>query len=442
MLDSEPSYSYLLQKSWPIILANSAVPLLGLTDTFIIGNFGKVEEIGAIALGATIFAILYWSFGFLRMSTTGFVAQAFGKNDHNEIRATFARSLLVAFTIGISIIILQTLINFLIGVGLSASEEVKKVTSDYFLIRVWGAPATLGMFVVTGVLIGLGKSRLLLTIQLFLNGLNIFLDIVFVVGFKWGVEGIAVGTVISEWSALIFAFILLLPLMSKQRKPNEEFWPTLLIFNRKKIKRTIGANFDIFIRTLLLVLSFYWFNNESSKFSDEILAANFILLQLITFSAFFLDGYAFVAESLIGKAVGLKNKALFITTIRKTSFLALGTAIALASIIYMFGNNFIELLTDIDIVRDFARSSLIFAALYILLSCGAFQLDGIFIGATASKSMRNASIASFAILMTTWMILRADFNNQLLWITFIIYLLARAITLLYYFPRLLTQFKR
>jgi len=207
-----------------------------------------------------------------------------------------------------------------------------------------------------------------------------------------------------------------------------------------KIKRIFSANFDVFIRTLLLVLSFYWFNNQSAKFGDEILAANFILLQLISFSAFFLDGYAFVAESLIGKSIGLKDKALFIITVKRTSVLAFISATMLALAVYFLGDRIIAFLTNIDVVRDLAGSVLFFASLYILLSCAAFQLDGIFIGATASSSMRKASIISFAILMFTWFLLKNYFNNDLLWITFTIFLIARAVTLLYYFPRLLSLF--
>lgn len=438
---AELSYTRLLQKSWPIILANSAVPLLGLCDTFIIGNFGSVAEIGAIALGATVFSIIYWSFGFLRMTTSGFIAQASGANDQLEIRASLARSLIIALVIGTLLIILQLPINLLITLGLSASEEVESVTSNYFLIRIWGAPATLAMFVATGVLIGLGKSYLLLIIQLFLNFLNILLDILLAAVLNWGVEGIAIGTVISEWCALVFSAKIIFSLMNNNKNTEESFWPLPSIFNKEKIKRIFFTNFDIFIRTLLLVLSFYWFNNQSAKFSDEILAANFILLQLISFSAFFLDGYAFVAESLIGKSVGLKDRVLFIIAVKRTSVLAFISATILSLIVYLFGGQFIAFLTNIEIVRDIAGSVLPFASLYILLSCAAFQLDGIFIGATASSSMRNASIISFAILMLTWGILENNFSNQLLWITFTIFLVARAGTLLYYFPRLLSLFR-
>jgi len=230
---AELSYPRLLQKSWPIILANSAVPLLGLSDTFIMGNFGSIAEIGAIALGATIFSIIYWSFGFSRMTTSGFIAQASGANDQVEIRANLARSLIIALTIGIVLIILQLPINFLIILALSASQEVESATSNYFLIRIWGAPATLAMFVATGVLIGLGKSYLLLIIQLFLNLLNILLDILFAVVLDWGVEGIAIGTVISEWCAIAFSAKIIFSLMKKNKKSKEKsnvYFPRILMF--------------------------------------------------------------------------------------------------------------------------------------------------------------------------------------------------------------------
>ena len=199
------NHAAIWQKAWPIILANAAVPLLGLADTAVIGNFGNLAQLGAIAFGAMIFSFIYWSFGFLRMGTTGFTAQAAGARDEAEVRATLGRALVVSVGLGLVVILLQLPLAHVALALLEGSAEVEAITRDYFTIRIWGAPATLSIFALTGCLIGLGKSRQLLLVQVFLNGLNILLDVLFAGVFGWGAQGIALGTVIAEWMAVILA---------------------------------------------------------------------------------------------------------------------------------------------------------------------------------------------------------------------------------------------
>lgn len=428
------TYAYLLQKAWPIILANAAVPLLGLVDTAVIGNTGSVADLGAIAFGALIFSFVYWSFGFLRMGTTGFVAQAFGAGDYSELRAVLGRALLVAVVLGLLLIILQWPIERLAFMLLNGSHEVEEVSQSYFAIRIWGAPATLAIFALMGLMIGLGESRLLLAVQLFLNVSNIVLDVLFAGVFGWGAAGIALGTVISEWMTVVLALFLAFRELKKTAAPNDKFWQSELIFNAEKLLTMLSANVDIMIRTLLLVSSFALFTNQSAQYGDEVLAANHILLQLVSFAAFFLDGYAFVVESLVGSAIGARRVGLFDISIRKSTVLAAVTAVLLGITALVFGDLAIGMLTDIQEVRDVAGGFLFFTSIYIACSFAAFQLDGIFIGASFTSAMRNASVLSLAVFVVAWWFLTPLLAVSGLWWAMIIYVIARALALLFYLP--------
>jgi MATE family multidrug resistance protein len=431
------NHAAIWQKAWPIILANAAVPLLGLADTAVIGNLGSLVQLGAIAFGAMIFSFIYWSFGFLRMGTTGFTAQAAGARDEAEIRATLGRALLVSVGLGLVVILLQGPLARIALALLEGSAEVEAITRDYFSIRIWGAPATLSLFALTGCLIGLGKSRELLLVQLFLNGLNILLDVLFAGVFGWGARGIALGTVTAEWTAVVLAAGLVLKLLRRRRTDSEPFWPWSRIGDAGKMFRLMAANTDILLRTLLLLFSFAWFVNQSAQFGDAVLGANHILLQLVSFSAFFLDGYAFVTEALVGEALGARRRQGLAMAVRRSSELAAVTAIILALLIVCFGEPAIAALTNIDAVRVAAGETLAWAGLYVLLSFAAFQLDGIFIGATRTREMRNASFISVIVFMLAWWWLTPLFGNHGLWCAFVIYVCARALALAAYYPAVL-----
>ena len=430
------SYRYLLQKAWPIILANASVPLLGLADTAVIGNVGSITDLGAIAFGALIFSFVYWSFGFLRMGTTGFAAQASGAGDQQEVRAVLGRALLIALCLGVVLILIQWPIGLAAFSLLDGSAPVEAVAQQYFDIRIWGAPATLATFALMGLLIGLGKSRTLLIVQLFLNGLNILLDVWFAGILGWGASGIALGTVIAEWTTALLAGWLVYRTLNERKLLTEVFWPKAKIMDLSALLKTASANLDIMLRTLILVFSFAFFINQSAKFGDTVLASNHILLQLIAFSAFFLDGYAFVVEALVGGAIGAKRRDVFDLAVRRSTVLALITAILLALIIALVGDIAVMLMTDISSVRLAANQLLPFAALYVLFSFAAFQLDGIFIGASFTRQMRDAAALSIAVYFIAWWALSDQHGIQGLWGAMIIYVVARAVALLLFYPSL------
>lgn len=425
--------------AFPIILANAAAPLLGLADTAAIGQTGDASALGAIALGALIFSFVYWGFGFLRMSTTGFTAQAVGAKDLVEVRSILLRALLLGIGIGIVLIGLQQVIGWVALWLMSASEEVKELVSDYFFVRIWGAPATLATYALLGTLIGLSQTSKLLMVQLFLNGLNIGLNLLFVLGLGWGVKGIALGTIIAEWMTFGLASWIVFRSLKLMDQPVEFFWPWQQVFVKAKLVAMLKTNSDIMIRTLALLSGFAWFADQGAKFGDVTLAANHILLQFVSLSAFFLDGYAYVVEMLTGQAIGAKDKKGLIRDIRDSTQLAGTTALLLGLLVITMGSKAVAFLTVDKSVIAIATQHLSYAALYISISFVAFQLDGVFIGATRSKEMRNASIVSVLLFIGIGLLLVPWGNNQGLWLAFIAYVLIRGISLLAYLPRLLNK---
>ncbi len=437
----------------PIILANAAVPLLGIVDTAVIGHTGSAADLGAIALGSLIFSFLFWGFGFLRMGTSGFTAQAAGAGDYREVRTAYGRALALGVAIGLLLLLLQYPLGLMAFWLLDGSAAVEQAAQVYMHTRIWGAPATLANYAVMGTLIGLGYTRQLLALQLLLNGLNLILDVVFVVGFDWGVRGIALGTLIAEWICVIAGAWLLFRLLSRQQQftaldknapmenaqASEPFFIWSQIFQRRALLSTLKINSDIMWRTLFMLTGFGWFANQGAQFGDTTLAANHILLQFLSFTAFFLDGFAFALESLVGKAIGAGNRQLFDRVVIVSSRIAASCALMLMMLLLFFGPSAINLLNPEEVIRQQAIAYLPYAAAYVLLSFMAFQLDGIFIGATASRAMRNAALGSLLVFLGSAWLLVTWAGNQGLWLAFILYVVARALTLGIYLPALRRQ---
>jgi multidrug resistance protein, MATE family len=424
---SSPTRRDVLALAVPVMVANSAVPILGLIDTAVIGRSGDATALGAIALGALIFNFVYWGFGFLRMGTSGFTARASGAGDALEVRATFLRALLTGLTIGIALIALRWPVEAIALSLLEGSDEVNRGTSAYLRVRIWGAPATLGTFSIFGALVGLGRTRELMVLQLLLNGLNAALDVAFVVGLGMGVRGVALGTVLAEWIVLALGlrvmFALLRPSAGDPRLTRR------VLFDRERWLGALRANTDILVRTLFLLAGFAWFTRESARFGDVALAANHILLQLISFSAFVLDGYAFVVEALVGHAIGARDRRRFVGALRRSTELAGISALVLALTIHLAAPIVLDALTTHHAVRAEARAFLPYATIYIVCSFIAFQLDGVFIGATATRPMRNTAIVSFSIFVVAAHMLLPSMGLDGLWIAFILYVVARGVSL-------------
>ncbi len=422
--------------AWPIILANCATPLLGLVDTAVIGHTGPSHELGAIALGALIFSFLFWAFGFLRMGTSGFVARAAGQGDSAEERAVAQRGLLLGAAIGLLLVSAQIPLTWLALNAFDASQAVEASAHGYIQIRIWSAPAALAGYVVTGWLIGIGRTSDVLRIQLLLNGSNIALDVLFAGALGWGVQGIALGTVLAEWLTLGFALYVLAVRVRARRCDTEDLRNWSRILQRDALFEMFSANRDLMIRTLFMLGAFAAFTNAGARFGDAVLAANHVLLQLISFSAFFLDGFAFAAEGLIGQAIGARRQDVFDAAVLRSSCLSALTACWIALLLFVLGDVVIAGLTDLPEVQAQASLALPWAASYVALSFAAFQLDGIFIGASRTAAMRDASIVSVLGFALCYMLFRADLSTTALWLSFVCYVVMRALTLLAAYPRL------
>ena len=425
----------ILALAWPIVLANIAAPLLALTDTAIIGRIGSTADLGGLALGSLLFNLLYWTFGFLRMGTTGFVANANGRGDSAAVRAQILRAGLMALACGSALTALQLP---LLAAGLAvfdASAAVEGVAAEYLSIRLWSTPASLLIVAIMGGLIGLGDSRSVLVVQVVLNGLNIVLDLSLGVGLGLGIVGVAMGTVIAEWLAAGLAVLLLRRVLAARATDDEPLLPLARLRNWAGWRAVLSANGDIMLRTLCLLLGFAWFTNRGAQFGDAVLAANHLLLQFVTFSAFFLDGFANAAESRVGAALGARRVERLDRVVRNSTQLAVATATVLAVCVALFGPLMIDALTDLQQVRDLAKNHLLWTALYVLLSVGAFQLDGIFIGASQTRAMRNASFAAVLIFLALSLLL-GSWQNLGLWLAMVGYVVARACTLLVAYPAL------
>jgi MATE family multidrug resistance protein len=409
--------------------------LLGVVDTAVVGRIPDPAYIGSVAVGTLIFSFVFWAFGFLRMGTTGLTAQALGRRDDAELLGCLGRALLIAVIAGCLLIALQWPIRAVTFGFLEGSAQVESLAASYFDIRIWAAPATLANYAILGWLIGLGRTDIGLVLQLVLNVSNVVLDILFVVGFGWDVRGVAAGTVLAEGIAVVVGMVIVLRHARKFGRFRIDF---ALWLQPDMLRRTIAVNADIMIRSLALVFVFVWFMSRGASAGDVVLAANAVLMQFNSVSAYFLDGLAFAAEALVGRAIGARHRDGLLSAIRVTTVWAVGTAAIIVVVLWIGGGYFIDVLTVDAEARAAARTYLPWAALAPLLGVWTFQLDGIFIGATRSREMRNAMLLATMIYLVAWWLLR-PFGNHGLWAAFWVSYIARAGTLAPYLPRLVAM---
>ncbi|MDC1318154.1 MATE family efflux transporter [Candidatus Thioglobus sp.] len=425
------SHKRVLGVAIPIVLANATIPILGAVDTAVVGQLGLAAPIGAVGIGAIIITAIYWLFGFLRMGTTGLTAQAIGSGDKPETSALLVRGIIIGLVAGLVLIIAQVPI-FLGALQLSpASMEVESLAQKYLQIRVYSAPAAIALFGITGWLIAKEKTREVLLLQLALNGINITLDLVFVLKLGWGVEGVAIATLIAEWSGLIFGLWL------AREGFNNGYWKNWIqIFDRVRLIQMAKVNSDIMIRSILLEIGFVSFLFLGSSFDDATLAANQVLIQFLNITAYALDGFAFAAEALVGQALGAKNRPLFRRAVIMTSQWGLGSVILMALAFFVFGNSIINVMTTAEDVRVVSYEYLPWMVAAPLAGVAAWMLDGIFIGATRTADMRNMMFISFCIYLIALALLLPNYGNHGLWASLIIFSIARGVTLGFKYPAL------
>jgi multidrug resistance protein, MATE family len=426
----EISHRRMLALALPMTLSHVTTPLLGLVDATVIGRLGEAHLLGAVALGAVIFDFVFWSFGSLRMATAGLTAQATGAGNRHEVDLTLARALLVGAVTGLLLILLQWPVAAIAFSMAGASQAVTDALSTYFFIRIWAAPFTLANYVILGSTLGRGRTDLGLLLQVAINVANIILTMALVLGFDLGIAGAAIGTALAE---VLGAGLGILVLRRLGSNPFAVTWQEVL--NRTAMLQTLAMNRDIMIRNVALILAFSIFSALGARSGDVTLAANAVLYNMFLIGGYFLDGFATAAETLCGQSIGARDERGFRRAIRLSLGWSLGFGLAVSAIFLIGGGLFIDFVSTNPDVRSYAREYLVFAALTPFFGAAAFAFDGIYTGATWTRSMRDLMVVAFlaygAVLLAA-----GSLGNTALWIALLVFLSARGIGQFILYPRL------
>jgi len=401
----------------PTMVANLTTPLLGIVGTAVIGRLGEAHLLGAVAMSALVFDLIFWVFGFLRMGTVALTAQALGAGDAREQRAVFVRALAVAAVIGLTLIALQRPLADVIFFAMGGSEAVTAAAKAYFFVRIWSAPFALGSYVVLGWLVGLARTGIALALQIAINLLNMAATAALVLGLELGVTGAALGAVIAETAGFAAGLAAIHWLGAFTR-------PAGAVFDRARLRRLFAINRDIMIRTMALIAAFFFFTAQGARAGDTLLAANAVLHNFTLIGSFFLDGFATAAEQLCGRATGGHNRAAFDRAVRLVLAWGFAFGAGTTAVFVAGGAPLIDLMTVSPEVRAAARQFLLFAAFAPTAGVLAYAYDGIYIGATWARDMRNLMLAALAIYFATWWISQ-PLGNDGLWLALLTFLLAR-----------------
>ena len=432
-MSDRASISNIVKLSIPIFFANLVIPLVAIVDTGLMGNLDNAGYLTATSIATSVFSLIFWSFGFLRMGTVGLVAQAHGSNQYEEIVNLVFQNIVFVIIISLLLVIFQKYI-FTIALNIfDLSNQTSIHFKEYFEIRIYSSFGELIIFIITGLFIGLQRTTISSVVVGFFSITNIILSLIFVIYFDLDVRGVALGTVISS---SLTAIIFLSYTFFELQKFTSIRINIAKIFNLKKIQKLFSINLDIFIRSALLTFSFIFFTYLGNTISEDIVAANTILLNLIMLSAFILDAYAFSTEGIVGYSIGSKNKKV-LTNVIKNSFILSAATGLLISIIYLIGkNHFISIMTDLPEIKDLSMSHSYWIVIIPFISSFCFQFDGIFIGASQTKELRNAMIMSVLIYLLSAFYLLNNFGNTGLWMSLCIFFLARALTLFFYLGKI------
>ena len=412
----------ILQIALPSIVSNITVPLLGMIDVAIVGHMGSAVYIGAVAVGSMIFNLVYWLFGFLRMGSSGLTAQALGRRDLTEVTRILVRSVTIAFGIALLMIVFQEPLRWLMFWLIGPTPDVAPFATTYFYIVIWGAPASLGLFCLSGWYIGMQNTRIPMFVSIMQNVVNILASLTLVYGFGMKIEGVAFGTVIAQYAGLLMALGGL--------RIYKRLYKYLVLkgaFVKEAMGRFFHVNRDIFLRTLCLVAVNLYFTSAGARHGAIILSVNAVMLQLYLFFSYFMDGFAYAGEALGGRTYGAKNGIAFRETLRRLWGWATGVALAY-TFLYVFGGQWIVgILTDEPQVLETSKDYIWWVWLVPLAGTGAFIWDGVFIGITATRGMLISSFISALLFFGVYEIFRGMLGNHALWLAMIIYLAMRGI---------------
>ena len=403
----------------PAMVANLTTPLIGIVSTSAVGRLGDAALLGGVAMASVIFDCMFWLFAFLRMSTVAFTAQSIGAGETDELRALLARALVVAGLIGAALILLQLPLAAILLTAMGGSASATAAAKTYFAIRIWSAPLALGNYVVLGWLIGQARAALALSVQVAINLVNMGVTVLLVLVLGAGIAGAAIAAVTAEAAGLLFGVLIARRLLRGRLTVSRA-----TLFDRAKLMRMLAVNRDIMIRTAALIAAFLFFTAQGARSGDVTLAANAVLNNFLLVSAFFLDGLANAAEQLCGQAFGARDKTAFSGATRLVVLWGLAFALAVAVVFALFGPHLIDIMTASIDVRSMARNFLVFVVVSPLLAVFAFAFDGVYIGATWARDMRNLMVASLGIFLAAWLALRS-FGNAGLWAALLVHYAAR-----------------
>lgn len=419
----------ILRLAIPNIISNISVPLLSTVDTALMGRLSE-SHIGAVGLGAMVFNFIYWNFGFLRMGTTGMTAQAYGKEAHHDIILTLGRAFMVVFFLSVLLITTRAPLCDLAVFLLNVNPEQEALVRDYYYIRIWAAPATLGLYALMGWFFGMQNSIYPLILTISVNVINMLLSYYLVNTKGWGVTGVASGTLWAQYAGLSFGIFL----MFRKYKYLLPALRARALVQWEALRSFMALNLDIFIRTLCLTFAFGFFYSQSSSEGEFILAANVILLQYLNWMSYGVDGFAFASESLVGKYAGRADALRTNQAIRLSFLWGMGIALGF-SLLYGFGGQaLIRVFTNqVDVIHA-TRPFIFWMALFPLLSTPSYIWDGVFIGLTASKSMRNTMLLAISVFVLVYFLVR-DWGNHGLWLTLLLFMMARGVFQYLFFAR-------
>ena len=423
--------------SIPVFFGNLAVPLVGIVDTGLMGNLGETKFLAATSIATSVMTMIIWSFGFLRMGTVGIVAQLFGKSDYREITRTLSRNFLIAIIIAITIILFKPIIAGLTEKFFLTSAETQELIQTYISVRVFSIPAEFTIYILFGFYLGIQKTNISSLLVIVFSVLNIVCSSFFVLSLNLNVFGVALGTLIASYiTAIIFSLFTYNFILKKF-----QITPTFQrLMVPSKLLKLFTINFDIFIRTIALTFSFLWISYLGSKLGEDYLAVNTILMQFIILAAFFLDAYAFSTEGIVGFTIGRRNRKSFLLTVKNSIQLSFFTALIISIFYLIFFKQIINVITDIEILRFISYKHAIWIIIIPPIASFCYQLDGIFIGASQTKEMRNGMLAAVASFIVISIYLTEYFGNHGLWFSFLLFTLSRLLALNYFFNKILNKF--
>ena len=423
--------------SIPVFFSNLAIPLVGMVDTGLMGNMGETKYLAATSIATSVMTMIIWSFGFLRMSTVGLVAQSFGKSDHREIVRILLRNFLIALVIALTIILLKPVILNLINLFFPVSIDTQNLINTYLSVRVFSVPAEFIIYILVGYYLGIQKTKISSSLIIMLSLLNIMFSSFFVLSMNLDIFGVVLGTLLASYFTAIIFLLYTYQFIIKKFKIIPTFKKIIV---QSKLINLFNINFDIFIRTLFLTFSFLWVTFLGSKLGEDYLAVNTILMQFVILAASCLDAYAFSTEGIVGFSIGRKNKKTFLSVVKNSIQVSFFTAVIISILYLIFFKQIINMITDVEILRFISYKHFIWIIIIPPAASFCYQLDGIFIGASQTKEIRNAMIISVASFIVISIYLTKQFGNHGLWLSLFLFMIFRSLTLKYFFNKILKKF--